>query len=183
MSGQSDTGRVVTVREADASAFAPFGAFLEPPAEFGGRARFDEWLMPASGRTPHYHLNRVAPTRLPVTVDRVERHPHAAQLFLPVGVSRYLVTVMPPDESGAPDAARAQAFVVPGTVGVAYRPGTWHAGISVLDGEGSFAVLMWRGGEDDDVFASIPPVELRAVETSADGVAPDGAHAGAVGRG
>ena len=60
-------------RDADASAFAPFGVFLEPPAEFGGRARFDEWLMPVTGRTPHYHLNRVSPTTLPVTVDRVER--------------------------------------------------------------------------------------------------------------
>lgn len=147
----------------DAGAFAPFGSFIERPAAIGGRARFDRWLEPVSGRTPHYHLNRVAPTTLPVLVDRVERHPHAAQLFLPVGVSRYLVTVMPSDSDGAPDPAGARAFVVPGTMGIAYRPGAWHAGISVLDTEGSFAVMMWRGGHDDDDFRDIDPVEVQGV--------------------
>lgn len=155
-------GPTVTARAPDPVAFAPFGAFIEPP-EVGGRAMFSDWLQPVAGRAAHYHLNRVAPTTLPVTLDRVERHPHAAQLFLPVGVSRYLVTVMPADATGAPDPSRAQAFVVPGTMGVAYHPGTWHAGISVLDGEGSFAVMMWRGeADDDDEFASIPSMEVRS---------------------
>jgi len=152
----------VTARAADAEAFAPFGAFLEPPVGAGERVMFSEWLEPVEGRAPQYHMNRVAPTSLPVTVDRVERHPHAAQLFVPMGVSRYLVTVMPSDEVGDPDPARARAFVVPGTMGVVYHPGTWHAGMSVLDAEGSFAVLMWRGGEGDDDFASIAPTEVRA---------------------
>jgi ureidoglycolate lyase len=76
-------------------------------------------------------------------------------------VSRYLVTVMPSDESGAPDPGRALAFVLPGSLGVVYHPGTWHAGIAVLDAEASFAVLMWRGAEDDDVFTSIAPLEVQ----------------------
>ena len=160
---------VVTLaaRAPDADAFAPFGAFLEPPADIGGRAMFSDWLEPVEGRAQHYHLNRAPTTSLPVVVERVECHPHAAQLFLPVGVSRYLVTVMPSDEVGAPDPTRALAFVVPGTMGVAYHPGTWHAGISVLDGGASFAVMMWRGGDDDDdVFASITPTEVRAADSS-----------------
>jgi len=97
----------------------------------------------------------------------VEHHPHAAQLFLPMGVSHYLVTVMPSDAVGSPDSAHALAFVVPGTLGVAYHPGTWHAGIAVLDAEASFAVLMWRGEKDDDVFAAIPPIELQPEHTKA----------------
>ncbi|MBT8335550.1 MAG: ureidoglycolate lyase [Gemmatimonadetes bacterium] len=153
----------VTARLPDPTAFAPFGAFLEPPGDVGARALFSSWMEPVPGRSPRYHLNRVAPSALPATLDRVERHPHAAQLFLPIGVSRYLVTVMPSDVAGRPDASRAQAYVVPGTVGVAYHPGTWHAGIAVLDREASFAVLMWRGGDDDDEFASIPALEI-AVE-------------------
>ncbi len=145
----------------DRDEFAPFGAFLEPPTTVGDRAHLGEWLEPVPGRALQSHLNRVAPTMLPAVVDRVERHPHAAQLFLPIDVSRYLVTVMPSDQSGDPDPSGARAFVVPGHVGVVYGPGTWHAGISVLGTEGSFAVLMWRGGEDDDVFASIQPIEVR----------------------
>jgi ureidoglycolate lyase len=150
----------LTARPPDAATFAPFGRFIEPP-DVDGRAMFSDWLAPVAGRSAHYHLNRVAPTTLPVTLDRVERHPHASQLFLPVGVSRYLVTVMPAGAGGAPDASRALAFIVPGTMGIAYHPGTWHAGISVLDSEGSFAVMMWRGaGDDDDEFAPIPVLEI-----------------------
>ncbi len=163
----TDVG-TLTAQALDADAFAPFGAFLQPPSETGQRAMFGDWLEPVEGRAQHYHLNRVPPTELPVTVERVECHPHAAQLFLPVGVSRYLVTVMPSDQAGKPDPTRALAFVVPGTMGVAYHPGTWHAGISVLDGEASFAVMMWRGGEDDDdVFASITPTEVWAADSAA----------------
>jgi len=74
---------------------------------------------------------------------------------------------MPSDAAGSPDSAHGLAFVVPGTLGVVYRPGTWHAGIAVLDAEASFAVLMWRGEKDDDVFAAIPPIELQPDRTEA----------------
>ena len=158
----------VVVRRPDAAAFEPYGAFLEPPGDAGERAMFGDWLRPVPGCVQQCHLNRVAPSTLPLKLDRVERHPHAAQLFLPMGeVSRYLVTVMPSDESGAPDPDRAEAFVVPGSLGVVYRPGTWHAGIAVLGGEGSFAVMMWRGREDDDVFVAIPSLVVRPADSVA----------------
>lgn len=151
---------IVHARAPDAEAFAPFGAFVEPPAEVGTRAHFGEWLEPREGLTQQSHVNRVTPATLPATIERVERHPHAAQLFLPMGVSRYLVTVMPATEGGAPDVEDALAFVVPGTVGVVYRPGTWHTGIMALDHEASFAVFMHRGAEDDDVFAPIEALHV-----------------------
>ncbi|HIL90987.1 MAG TPA: ureidoglycolate hydrolase [Gemmatimonadetes bacterium] len=157
----------VKLQDPDPSVFAPFGAFLEPPAGVGDRSMFSEWLEPVPGLSHQCHLNRVAPSTLPLTVKQVEHHPHAAQLFLPMGVSHYLVTVMPSDAVGSPDSAHALAFVVPGTLGVAYHPGTWHAGIAVLDAEASFAVLMWRGEKDDDVFAAIPPIELQPEHTKA----------------
>ncbi len=155
----------VKLQDPDPSAFAPFGVFLEPPAGVGDRSMFGEWLEPVPGLSYQCHLNRVAPSTLPLTVKQVECHPHAAQLFLPMGVSHYLVTVMPSNAAGSPDSAHALAFVVPGTLGVVYHPGTWHAGIAVLDAEASFAVLMWRGEEDDDVFAAIPPIELQPEHT------------------
>ena len=162
-------GLSVTAGATDSVAFAEFGAFLEPPAAVGDRATFSEWLEPVSGRALCCHMNRVAPVGPSLTIDRVERHPHASQVFVPVGVSRYLVLVMPSSETGAPDHDRARAFVVPGNTGVAYSPGTWHAGISVLDEEGSFFVAMWRGGEDDDVFVSIPPIEVEFPEAGSAG--------------
>ena len=152
-------GLTLTIRPPDADAFAPFGAFLEPP-EVGGRADFGDWLEPIPGLAKEFWLNRVAAATLPLTLERVERHPRTAQLFLPVGVSRYLVTVMPSRLDGAPEPERALSFVVPGTMGVVYRPGVWHAGIAALDADATFAVLMWRGARDDDVFSSIRPVEI-----------------------
>ncbi len=145
----------------DSDAFAPFGAFIDPPFEYGDRAVFSEWLRPLEGREQQCHVNRVPQSTLPLTVDQVERHPHAAQLFIPMGfVTRYLITVMPSADDGRPDPDRALAFAVPGSRGVVYAPGTWHTGIAALDGPASFAVFMWRGGSDDDDFRSVTPFEV-----------------------
>ena len=90
----------VKLQDPDPSLFAPFGAFLEPPAGVGDRSVFSEWLEPVPGLSQQCHLNRVTPSTLPLTVEQVERHPHTSQLFLPMAVSHYLVTVMPSDAAG-----------------------------------------------------------------------------------
>ena len=114
----------ITARPSDPVAFAPYGAFVAPPSGFGERAAFNQWLEPVSGRSQHAHVNRVPCSTLPLTVDRVECHPHAAQLFLPMGeVSRYLVVVMPADAAGDPDSG-----IAPGTPFEAI-PDDWHCPI------------------------------------------------------
>ncbi len=144
----------------DASTFAPFGRLIDKPAKVGDRQLYSEWMAPVPGLLPQFHTNRVGASSLPLTLSRVERHPHAAQAFLPLCASRYVVTVMPADAGGRPDHTAARAFLMPGTLGVIYRAGTWHAGITALDDEASFAVLMWRGAVDDDVFADIPALTI-----------------------
>ena len=48
-------------------------------------------------------------------------------------------------------------FLVDGTIGVSYAPGVWHAGATVLDRRGHFAVLWPRQGSDlDEVFVTLP---------------------------
>ncbi len=148
----------VTLRAPDPAAFAPFGAFIDVPAQVGDRRLYSEWLAPVAGLAPQCHTNRVTAAALPLTIDRVERHPHAAQVFVPLDAARYIVTVMAAGATGAPDPASALAFLVPPTVGVVYRAGVWHAGITALDTVASFVVLMWRGAADDDLFASVPPL-------------------------
>lgn len=139
--------------------FAPFGAIIDKPAQFGEREFFSDWLG-GPGLSPILHVNHMPAASLPVTLASMERHPHAAQCFLPLDVSRYLVTVAPSLPDGSADIASLQSFILPGSLGVIYAQGVWHAGASVLDRAGAFAVLMWRGAVDDDVFAAIPPIQL-----------------------
>lgn len=152
----------VAVRPFEAAAFAPYGAIVECPGAGDDRSFYSDWLAPVEGLQLQFHVNKVRASRLPLQVDRMERHPHAAQVFLPLDVSRYLVTVMPADAGGAPDPLRALCMEMPGTLGVIYRKGAWHAGATVLDRDGCFAVLMHRGARDDDVFAPVAPLQIRA---------------------
>ncbi len=163
----------VPLRAPDAGLFAPFGAFIDAPERVGVRRMYSDWLAAVPGLALQFHANRVAASSLPLTIDRVERHPHAPQVFLPLDVSRYVVTVMAADAAGAPDPVSALAFLLPPTLGVVYRAGVWHAGMTALDREASFGVMMWRGASDDDVFAAIPPVHV--VAPAAAGAA-GGAH-------
>lgn len=146
----------------DPVAFAPFGRFILPPDQPGRRAFYSESLQPRpSGSVPVLHVNHVLPSELPLAVSGLERHPHAAQCFMPLDVSRYAVLVLPSDGDGAPVAKRALGFLVPGTTGVIFHPGVWHLGATVLDRPGHFSVLMWRGGTlEDDVFRTIAPITL-----------------------
>lgn len=141
-------------------ALSRFATLVEPPAHPGDRRLYSDWLAPVPGRALQFHLNHVVPSALPLEITKVEAHPHAAQVFLPIDVERYVVTVMPGQTE--PDPAGAVAVILPGTVGIVYRPGAWHAGITVLGRPGHFAVLMWRGAGDDDHFADIPPLAVSA---------------------
>ncbi len=153
----------------DAAAFAPFGQLVRPPEAPGRRAFYSAALQPPPpGTAPVLHVNHVLPSALPLTVTGLERHPHAAQVFIPLDVARYLVLVAPSDAQGAPDMARALGFVVPGDTGVIYAPDVWHMGATVLDRPGAFTVLMHRGGAlEDDVFRAIAPVRLIAPRIAA----------------
>jgi ureidoglycolate lyase len=148
---------IVIPREPDPAAFSAFGALVDGPAMHGDRRLYSNWLTPVPNLALQFHINSVERSDLPLVLNQIERHPHAAQVFLPLDVSRYVVTVMP-DRGGLPDPAGVLSMILPGTTGVIYRPGAWHTGVTVLDRDGQFAVLMWRGASDDDVFAAIDPL-------------------------
>jgi ureidoglycolate lyase len=144
------------------AAFAPFGTVIAHPDTIGERRMYSQWLG-GDGLSPVFHVNAVAPAILPHRVSLLERHPHANQAFIPLDVSRYLVTVAPSDENGQPQLDALVSFLVPGNLGVVYGRGIWHGGACVLDRLGHFSVLMWRGKADDDVmldvedFTILPP--------------------------
>ena len=159
------TDIIIPLMPPDAEAFSPFGRFVVPPDASDTRQFYSNSLETRpDDTTPVLHVNHVLPRTLPMTVEKIERHPHAAQCFFPLDVSRYAVMVTPSNETGAPDLDRALAFLLPGTMGVIFNPGVWHLGATVIDRAGHFVVLMWRGGQlPDDDFQSIRPITLTAL--------------------
>jgi len=156
------TGLVVPLQPPSAEVFEPFGRFISPPSSVGERAFYSDVLsVHTDDSSPVLHVNHVDVRSLPMTVSSVERHPYAAQCFVPLDVSRYVVMVMPSHADGTPDTLNPLAFLVPPTMGVIYSPGVWHAGAAVLDRPGHFTVLMWRGGAaPDDEFLTIPQMTI-----------------------
>jgi ureidoglycolate lyase len=143
-------------------ALSRFAVLVEPPAHPGDRRLYSDWLAPVPGLSLQFHINHVALSAMPLEISRVEMHPHAAQVFLPVDVDSYVVTVMPGGDR--PDPTGAVSVVLPGTVGIVYRPGAWHSGMTVLGRTGHFAVLMWRGAATDDRFADNAPLTVAPPE-------------------
>lgn len=87
---------------------------------------------------------------------QAERHPHSAQMFIPMAVERYLVVVW---KEHPQSGCLPVAFVGGPEDVVVYRPGIWHHGIVALGKDGVFASTMWktRGGVDVEFLALATP--------------------------
>lgn len=159
---KGQTATTVQLRKPDAAAFAPYGCFIDAASKAGQRKFFSEHLKARKPTSdPILHVNHIQPSSFPAEVSQLERHPYAAQCFIPLDVARYAVAVTPSDAMGQPVPEQTLAFLMPPTIGVIYKPGVWHLGATVLDRTGHFAVLMWRGGPGaDDEFQTIDPMTL-----------------------
>lgn len=100
------------------------------------------------------------PTPLPTLLLRMERHPHAVQLFVPVDARRYLAVTALGEH--APDMDTLLAFVIPGDVGIGYGIGVWHVPMMALDAPGTFIVLMQRlmPKQDEEWHSLVEPIEV-----------------------
>lgn len=130
-----------------AANFAAYGTVLDIP-ETGRSAP-----IPVLASYREDAAATVTLMRLPQEEPRfsaMERHPHSGQCFLNLGGGRLLVVVAP-DAGGAPDLARAEAFLAGPDQGFDYDPGTWHAGVAAVDGPATVAALLCRDGGDEDV--------------------------------
>jgi ureidoglycolate lyase len=141
----------LTVESLTPAAFAPFGAVVAPPAG-AGRDYFDAALETRrAGARPSLSIARIeAVASLPLTSDRMERHPFSSQTFVPMGPQRYLVVVAPKRGDGGPDLPHARAFVPEPFVGITYGADVWHHPMTILEGPARFAVLMWNDGTAGD---------------------------------
>jgi ureidoglycolate lyase len=152
----------IQIESLSTEAFEQFGTIITASAD-SPRVYFPATL---SNLRPHAELTlstaHYQPEKLPITANVMERHRYSAQVFLPLDVERFFVLVAPHLPVGGPDMERARGFIVPGNLGISYRPDTWHHPSIVLDRPGVFTVLLWRDGTSNDID-TVPlrnPVEV-----------------------
>ncbi len=134
-------------------AFAPFGDVIEAslqPSRPMNRARFESFadlceIDLAGGPVSISVARCVAPSELPLRVDRIERHPLGSQAFVPLQACRTVIVVGPPGENV--DAAELRAFATQPRQGFNYHRGTWHMPLIALADGDQFLVID-RGGAE-----------------------------------
>ena len=137
--------------------FAPFGEIVQSPKQ-SGRDYFNNGLDNAR---PHANADlsiaKINPLEnLPLIVHTMERHPHSSQTFIPIRAGRYLVIVAPDGDNDRPDLEQVRVFVSDSSVGITYRRGVWHHGMTVLDTPAEMAILMWcDNGQEDEEFIDV----------------------------
>ncbi len=85
------------------------------------------------------------PTRLPLRVDKLERHPHGSQAFVPLQSCETVIVVAPPGESVELEELRA--FVTRPRQGFNYRRGIWHMPLIAFESGQEFLVIDRAGGD------------------------------------
>ena len=128
--------------------FAPFGDVIESVVDRTAAMnaerfeRFDDLCrldMSDDGRVAVSIARCRVATALPYRLDMVERHPLGSQAFVPLGPSRMIVVVAPPEESV--EASDLCAFVTNGRQGINYLRGTWHMPLIAFENGQEFLII------------------------------------------
>lgn len=157
-------------RTLDSNAFAPFGSVIDTagrtpePINGGTTQRFADLAsldLRGPGADPMLGLYVASARQFPLSIARLERHAQAAQVFLPLGVHRFVVVVAPGQD--APHWDRVQAFVTAPGQGVVIARGCWHHGLVALGDGDRFAVIEGASYRRDTTEAEAPQgITLRA---------------------
>ena len=128
--------------------FAPFGDVIESIVDRTAAMnaerfeRFDDLCkldMADDGRVAVSIARCRVATALPYRLDMVERHPLGSQAFVPLGPSRMIVVVAPPEESV--ESSDLCAFVTNGRQGINYHLGTWHMPLIAFETGQEFLII------------------------------------------
>ena len=128
--------------------FAPYGDVIESVVDRTAAMnaerfeRFDDLCkldMADDGRVAVSIARCRVATALPYRLDMVERHPLGSQAFVPLGPSRMIVVVAPPEESV--EASDLCAFVTNGRQGINYHLGTWHMPLIAFETGQEFLII------------------------------------------
>lgn len=162
----------ITVEPLSASTFAEFGEVLEHTSQ--ARQQPCPGVYRGGATTPCLDLIRVSERSVfPVAVDKLERHPHSAQTFVPLQDSRFLVVVCKSAQNGLPDPLTVKAFETQAGQIVTFGRNIWHKGITALTSEAVFAMTMLKndqGGDTEFAVLSEPMVIAKNREETGNGM-------------
>ena len=157
-------------RALEAGAFAPYGAVIDAAARApetindGTTRRHSELAsldLRGPARDPVLGIYVASARAFPLRIARLERHRQAAQVFIPLGVHRFIVVVAAGGAAPHWDAVRA--FITAPGQGVSLHRGCWHHGLVALADGDRFAVV--EGGDyrnDTEEAAAGVTLELAA---------------------
>jgi ureidoglycolate lyase len=139
--------------------FAPFGTVIDMPGlparavneGRGVRQDLPDLDHEAQAGRPATAIYRLAPTRLPLPLCEIEKHPLSAQLFAPLDPVRFVVVVAPGTAAGEPDLSGLRAFCGEVGQGVIYAPDVWHMPLAILgDADAQVLMQIWEAGDPLD---------------------------------
>lgn len=138
--------------------FSPFGQVLMAekgvPERKPWAARIDNLRPDAQANVTYMSLE---PDHYPVEVTALEKHRFSHQLFVPLTDTIHLVIVCLSLADGNPDLASARAFHASEGQSVNYNANVWHAPRMVIHKPGSFVMIRWDAGtENDTQFITLP---------------------------
>lgn len=103
---------------------------------FPDLASFDPGVQAAS---PVIGINLANARTFPLRITKLERHRQASQVFIPLGMHRFVVVVAPGRET--PDWEQVTAFLTSPGQGISLHRGTWHHSLVALNDADRFAVI------------------------------------------
>lgn len=166
MAGPGLLKRALRPAPIDAAAFAPFGTLVSiggsrvDRINAGTTRRHSDLAtldLRGPGQDPVLGIYVADARSFPLRIAELERHREAAQVFVPMGMHRFVVVVAPGEDAPRWDDIRA--FVTGPGEGVVLRRGCWHHGLVALGGGDRFAVIEGAGYRRDT--GSVPaPFEL-----------------------
>ena len=162
--------RRIQAQPLESRAFAAFGSVIDTAGRAseaindGTTQRFSDLAaldLKAPGRDPVVGISVAQARAFPLRIAKLERHRQAAQVFLALGLHRFIVVVAEGAEVPQWDAVRA--FISAPGQGVSLHRGCWHHGLVALADGDRFAVI--EGGDyrnDTQEVAASAALELAA---------------------
>jgi ureidoglycolate lyase len=169
MNAVEQVGRPLQCQPLTAEVFSPFGMVIDPSGvtpeliNNGTTRRYSDLAaldLGADGARPRIGIYDADARHFPFPVLKLERHLQAAQVFLPLGMHRFVVVVSTGGET--PEAAGLVAFVTAPGQGISLHRGTWHHGLIALNDGDRFAVIEGRNYRSDTEEAALDEKVLLA---------------------